>query len=101
MITKQKTTQSIKLVDFPEEIDEKNGIRFYGETSWENQLAVLSHYLHNNGCIVKEEKKKEVIFAIREFLERKKGNKNDEITDEHVAHVAENYIEYNLNLEGV
>ncbi len=59
---------------------------------------MLSHYLHNNGCIVKEEKKKEVIFAIREFLERKKGNKNDEITDEHVAHVAENYIEYNLNL---
>ena len=98
MITKQKTTQSIKLVDFPEEIDEKNGIRFYGETSWENQLAVLSHYLHNNGCIGKEEKKKEVIFAIREFLERKKGNKNDEITDEHVAHVAENYVEYNLNL---
>ena len=88
--------QSIKLVDFPEEIDEQNGIKVYGETSWENQLAVLSHYLHNNGRIGDEEYKEEVIYTIREFLEKKKENKNEEITDEYVTKVAENPTEYNL-----
>ena len=88
--------QDIKLVDFPEVIDEQNGIKVYGETSWENQLAVLSHYLHNNGRIGDEEYKEEIICAIREFLERKKENKNEEITDEYVIKVAESPTEYNL-----
>ena len=96
MTAKKTAIQSIKLVDFPEEIDEQNGIKVYGETSWENQLAVLSHYLHNNGRIGDEEYKKELIYTIREFLERKKENKNEEITDEYVTKVAENPTEYNL-----
>ncbi|WP_294470704.1 DNA (cytosine-5-)-methyltransferase [uncultured Bacteroides sp.] len=96
MTVRKTIMQDMKLADFPEEIDEQNGIKVYGETSWENQLAVLSHYLHNNGCIQSEENKKEIIYAIREFLERKKGNKDEEITDEFVARVAENPIEYNL-----
>ena len=96
MTAKKTAIQSIKLVDFPEEIDEQNGIKVYGETSWENQLAVLSHYLHNNGRIGDEEYKEEVIYTIREFLEKKKENKNEEITDEYVTKVAENPTEYNL-----
>lgn len=44
MTAKKTTIPSVKLVDFPEEIDEQNGIKIYGETSWENQIAVLSHY---------------------------------------------------------
>lgn len=95
MIAKQTTLQDIKLADFPEEIDEQNGIKLYGETSLENQLAVLSHYLHNSGCIGDEERKQEVIYAIHEFLKRKKENK-EEITDEYIAAVAENPTEYNL-----
>ena len=96
MTAKKTAIQGIKLVDFPEEIDEQNGIKVYGETSWENQLAVLSHYLHNNGRIGDEEYKEEIICAIREFLERKKENKNEEITDEYVTKVAESPTEYNL-----
>ena len=96
MIAKKTVIQDIKLVDFPEVIDEQNGIKVYGETSWENQLAVLSHYLHNNGRIGDEEYKEEVIYTIREFLEKKKENKNEEITDEYVTKVAENPTEYNL-----
>ena len=96
MIEKKTVIQDIKLVDFPEVIDEQNGIKVYGETSWENQLAVLSHYLHNNGRIGDEEYKEEIICAIREFLERKKENKNEEITDEYVTKVAESPTEYNL-----
>lgn len=96
MTAKSTTIPDIKLVDFPEEIDEKNGIKLYGETSWENQLAVLSHYLHNNGCIGEEERKEEIISTIREFLEKKKANKDDGITDEYINAVAENPAEYNL-----
>ncbi len=95
MMTKKATIQDIKLVDFPEEIDEKNGIKLYGETSWENQLAVLSQFLHNNGNIGSKSKK-EVFCAIREFLEQKKENKEEEITDEFIAELAENPAEYNL-----
>ena len=96
MIAKKTTIPDIKLVDFPEEIDEQNGIKLYGETSWENQLAVLSHYLHNNGCIGEEKRKEEIIYAIREFLERKKENKEEKITDEYINAVAESPTEYNL-----
>lgn len=96
MIVKKTIIQDIKLVDFPEEIDEQNGIKVYGETSWENQLAVLSHYLHNNGYVGSEENKQDIVYAIREFLERKKSDKDEEITDEYVTKVAENPMEYNL-----
>lgn len=89
MIAKKTVIQDIKFTDFPEEIDERNNIKVYGETSWENQLAVLSHYLHNNGRIEGEESKREVIYAIREFLEQKKESKEEEITDEYVTKVAE------------
>lgn len=96
MIAKPTNIQDIKLVDFPEEIDEKNGIKLYGETSWENQLAVLSHYLHSNGSIEDVKRKEEIVNAIREFLERKKDNKGEEIGDEYISRVAENPAAYNL-----
>lgn len=96
MVVKNKIIQNIKLIDFPEEIDEKNGIKLYGETSWENQLAVLSHYLHNNRNIEDCDYKREVIDAIYEFLERKKDKNNEEITEEYVTKVAEDPIAYRL-----
>ena len=43
-----KKKLNIKLSDFPEEITEE-GLKIYGETSYENQIAFLSHYLHNGG----------------------------------------------------
>lgn len=95
MITKKTAIQYIKLADFPEEIDVQNNIKVYGETSWENQLAVLSHYLHNNNHIKGEESKREVIYAIREFLEQKKESKG-EIADEFVRKVAEDPAAYDL-----
>lgn len=94
MVREFATLKNIKLSDFPEETDEKDGIKVYGETSWENQMAVLSHYLHNN-CPKDEESKREAICAIREFLERENGNK-EEITDEYVAKVAEAPAAYGL-----
>ena len=50
-MTKKKLTS---IVDFPEEIDKENGIKVYGETSYGNHIAILSHNLHNyNAKIIK------------------------------------------------
>lgn len=96
MATEQNIIQNIKLVDFPEEVDEQNGVKLYGEISWENQLAVLSHYLHNNKDTESNKYKREAISAIREFIERKKENETEEITEEYATNVAENPSNYNL-----
>lgn len=96
MVEIKTDTRYLNLADFPEEIDEQNNIKVCGETSWENQLAVLSHYLHSNDCIEDEECKREVMCAIRDFLEQKKVNKQEEITDEYVTKVAEDPVAYDL-----
>lgn len=98
MIERKTSIQDIKLVDFPEEIDMSNGIKLYGQTSWENQLAVLSHFLHNTNFKDDDSTKYEAICAIREFLEQKKDHikGTEELTDEYVATIAENPAEYNL-----
>lgn len=95
-MVKKTIIEDIKLVDFPEEIDEQNNIKVYGNTSLENQLAVLSHYLHNNDYSESEESKCEVMRAIRDFLEQKKEIKEEEITDEYVTKVAEDPAAYGL-----
>lgn len=95
----KKQLKNIKLTDFPEEIDSQNNIKVYGETSYENQMAVLSHYLHNNHEEVSDERKEEIILAIREFLSRKKmrqGKNEDELTDEEIWMAADSPLEYNL-----
>ena len=85
-MAKKKANDDLKLEAFPEEITE-NGVRIYGETSYENQMAVLSHYLHNEGSDESEERKTEIISAVREFLSRKQFRQcidKDEMSDEEV-----------------
>lgn len=84
------------LLDFPEEIDERNSVRIYGATSWETQLAVLSHYLHNPDQIDTRYRKEDIINALREFLCRNNDDDNKVITDSYVKTVAENPGDYNL-----
>lgn len=96
MATKSK---KISLVDFPEEVDEENGVRLYGETSYENHMAVLSHFLHNHSDEVDNKEKAEIIAAIREFLSRKEARQPidiDEMNDEQVWMVAEDPAQYGL-----
>lgn len=91
--------QDLTLKAFPEEITE-DGVKIYGETSYENQMAVLSHYLHNAGNEETKERKEEIILAIRSFLEykkaREKKNYDNRLTDEEVWAVAEQPLQYNL-----
>ena len=61
--------KKIKLVNFPEEVTTE-GVRIYGETSYENQMALLSHFLHNQQKEMDLSQREEVILAIREFLSR-------------------------------
>lgn len=87
------------MVDFPEEVDEKNGVRLYGETSYENQMAVLSHFLHNHRDEIDRGEQTEIITAIREFLSRKEARQPfdiEEMTDEQVWKVAEDPAQYGL-----
>lgn len=87
----KKETVSLNITDFPEEVIVEDGIAFYGETSYESHVAVMSHYLHNSSKDISEEKKKEIVIAIREFLAHKRYKQGilDDMTDDEVWKVAE------------
>ena len=90
--------KKIKLVNFPEEVTTE-GIRIYGETSYENQIALLSHFLHNQQKETDLSLKEEIILAIREFLSRKESRQtlnDDELSDEQIWMAAESPLQYNL-----
>ena len=97
-MTKKK---NISIVDFPEEekVVGNIGVKVYGETSYENQMAVLSHYLHNSHQKLTKNEQIEIIEAIREFLSRKEFRQKidvDELTDSEVLKVAEDPAQYDL-----
>lgn len=96
MATNINIKRKNRLVDFPEEVDEENGLRIYGETSYENQMAVLSHYLHSEDKGNLKDKA-EIVASIREFLARKhdrQGIKEDLTDEEIVDMVAEPAQQY-------
>lgn len=95
-MAKKKT---ISIVDFPEEVDKSNKIRIYGETSYENPMAVLSQYLHNHRKKLTKSEQKEIINAIRDFLSRKEFRQKidvDDLSDQEVLLAAEDPAQYNL-----
>ena len=98
----KKNENDLKLEAFPEEITEE-GIRIYGETSYENQMAVLSQFLHNGGFegsdIGTRERREEIIATILRFLEQKKAVEPEtgiEPTEEYATMVAESPAQYDL-----
>lgn len=94
---KNKIAKNLSLEAFPEIITE-DGTKIYGETSYENQIATLSHYLHNNNFegtyIEVQERRNEMMALIREYLEHK--NKLQEYSDDDIAMVAERPLEFDL-----
>lgn len=99
MSNSKSKSRGFKLLDFPEEIDTKNGIRLYGETSYENQIAVLSHFLHNSGERVSKKRKEEIISAIHDFLDRKQLRQKidlEDLSDDALWVAAESPMQYNL-----
>lgn len=96
-MAKKKEIDKVKLSAFPEEVD-KDGLKWYGEMSYETQMAVLSHYLHADKKNLSAEEREEIIYAVREFLARKKYRQKDgeEMTDEEIWRAAEDPLQYNL-----
>lgn len=92
-----KKTDKISLVNFPEEIDEENGVKIYGETSYETQMAFLSHYLHNEGRVEiggKYELRANLVSSIRAFLDHKQELQG--YTEEEILKVADNPFQLDL-----
>lgn len=93
--------QNISMVDFPEEkrVEKNIGMTFYGETSYENQMAVLSHFLHNHRKKLTKKEQSEIINAVRDFLSRKEMRQKIDISDwsdEQVLQAAEDPAQYGL-----
>lgn len=91
----------LSLKDFPEEetVIDNIGVKFYGETSYENQMAVLSHFLHNRHAGIDKESQLEIVEAIREYLSKKELIQKIDIenmSDEKLLMVAEDPAQYNL-----
>jgi DNA (cytosine-5)-methyltransferase 1 len=96
-MTNVKIKDEPKLSAFPEEVGE-DGLKIYGETSYENQIAALSHYLHTTSFegtqIEVQERRNEIMALIREFLEHK--DRLDDFTDEEILKAADNPLEFDM-----
>lgn len=95
-MAKKRLNNQLNLSSFPEEIDTINGIKIYGETSYENQMAVLSHFIHNGDA---EINRKEILTTILSFLEHKKELSPDldfEQSIQFADTLATNPTQYNL-----
>lgn len=94
---------NIKLSELPEEVTE-DGLKIYGPTSYETQVAILSHYLHTlegKHDIASGEKRYEIFEAIRDYIEykHKQDKKNPmwkDVSDETVWMAAESPLENDL-----
>lgn len=93
--------QNISMVDFPEEekVVGNVGVKVYGETSYENQMAVLSHFLHNHRKKLTKKEQSEIINAVRDFLSHKEMRQKIDISDwsdEQLLQAAEDPAQYGL-----
>lgn len=95
-MTKDELTS---ITNFPEEIDASNGVKIYGQTSFENQMAVLSHYLHNHINDIGKKEQFEIIDSIRGLLSQKEFKKEageELFSDEQIWSMFEDAQENNL-----
>lgn len=93
--------KKISMVDFPEEekVVGNYNMKIYGETSYENQMAVLSQYLHNNGKAISKEEQADIIEAVRFFLSRKENRQRidiEKMTNDEVWMVAQDPAQYDM-----
>ncbi|MBO7068722.1 MAG: DNA cytosine methyltransferase [Bacteroidaceae bacterium] len=96
--------KAIKLSELPEEVTE-DGLKIYGSTSYETQVAILSHYLHTldgKHDTASSEKRYEILGAIHDYIEYKKQKDKtrdwSEIDEEEVVTMVaeENPLQYDL-----
>ena len=91
------------ITDFPEEVT-KDGIKIYDKTSYETQVAVLSHYLHTfdgKHDIKSGEERDKILEVIRDYIEYKhqqdkKNTKWEDVSDEEITIAADSPLESDL-----
>lgn len=96
-MAQKKNTDIANISNLPEEIT-KEGLKVYGETSYNTHVAMLSHYLHSlreKKDIASGEKREKIVSAIREYIEYKQQKEKDNelwrnINEEDVVMAAEN-----------
>ena len=84
------------IAELPEEISSGN-IRFYGETTYNNFIALLSHYLNASDeyrMHLNNDEKKEYISLIEDYLQYKGIKEN--FSEKEIHKVAESPYEYDL-----
>lgn len=94
--------KEVNMSELPE--DTVDGVKMYGTTSYETQVAILSHYLHSldgKHDIASGEKRYEILGAIRDYIEfkqkqDKKNPKWEDVSEEEVTKAAESPLENDL-----
>jgi len=102
-MAQKKNTDIANISNLPEEIT-KEGLKVYGETSYNTHIAMLSHYLHSlreKKDIASREERDEILGIIQEYIEykRQQDKSNDlwrDVSDEDVAMAAERPWESDL-----
>lgn len=71
----QTFRQDSSLINFPSAVEMDGKVRLYDHNSAENQMAVLSHYLHNRNGELSDDDRIELLSSLLDFLD----SKNDEV----------------------
>ena len=95
--------QNIKLSELPETTT-KDGVKVYGTTSYETQIAILSHYLHTfdgKQDLESRANRDDILTAIRDYIEYKRSTDKhnplwQDVDDEQVTMAAESPLENDL-----
>lgn len=74
MVKSKIDTNNAKPKISPKGKDLQNATKMHGEVHSENQLAVLSHYLHDGEYHLDDENKQEIVHAIRDYIKSEKKN---------------------------
>ncbi len=100
---KKMKAQNIKLSELPETTTD-DGVKVYGTTSYETQIAILSHYLHTfdgQQDLQARANRDEILTAIRDYIEYKRSTDKhnplwQDVDDDQVTMAAESPLENDL-----
>lgn len=67
------------VANFPSEIDTDSNVRIYDNVSVDNQMAVISHYLHNLSTDISQNERLQIAQLLLQYIESKPELKNSDI----------------------
>lgn len=88
----KKLKDKAPIEDFPSEIDETCRVKIYDDSSLENRMAILSHYLHSKRNTIESEEKAGLVRAILDFI-----NSKPELSEDKDLHITEESLMQMVN----